>query len=159
MVLCYFLTHYKSCQCSSSTSCRQFLFQNICILTVGVRFSSVDRHFFIILSTALKSFTEMFYLSSLSDMMYHFIFFSIVMTTFSAVFALFAMPMNLWIHSKIWIDQTDDSALHIPYGTIIQSLFAVTVPAAIGMVIRHYNVKLADRVTKVSIIAEIFAVN
>ena len=100
----------------------------------------------------------MLYLSNLSDTMYHFTFFSIVMTTFSAVFALFAMPMNLWIHSKIWIDQTDDSALHIPFVTIIQSLFALTVPAAIGMVIRHYNVGLADRVTEVSNIANFFIV-
>ena len=71
------------------------------------------------------------------------------MTTFSSVLAFAGMPFNLWLYSKIWIDETEQYSLIIPYSSIMKTLVLITIPAGVGMVVRHYNQKAAILISKV----------
>ncbi|KAA0194100.1 hypothetical protein HAZT_HAZT011428, partial [Hyalella azteca] len=72
---------------------------------------------------------------------------SIMMTTVSSVLAYVGMPFNLWLYSKIWMDADENSLIVIPYWTILQTLFFIAVPVAIGMIIRRCHQKLAGVIT------------
>jgi len=75
---------------------------------------------------------------------------SIVMTTFSSAVALVAMPLNLLLYSQLWIESTDQEQLVVPYNTVMTALCFISVPVAVGMVIRHYNVRVAATITKLA---------
>ncbi|KAF2364544.1 Bile acid:sodium symporter/arsenical resistance protein Acr3, partial [Trinorchestia longiramus] len=75
---------------------------------------------------------------------------SIVMTTCSSTLAFIGMPLNLWLYSKLWISADEAAPLIIPYVSIITALVFVTVPVGFGMLIRHYNARIAGIVTKIA---------
>ncbi|XP_063596392.1 sodium-dependent organic anion transporter-like isoform X2 [Penaeus indicus] len=70
---------------------------------------------------------------------------SIMMTAVSSMVAFGAMPLNLWLYTQPWTDQE----LRVPYMNILLSLAFVTTPAIVGMVVRHYNRKWANYISKV----------
>ncbi|XP_037794001.1 solute carrier family 10 member 6-like [Penaeus monodon] len=70
---------------------------------------------------------------------------SIMMTAISSMVAFGAMPLNLWLYTQTWTNQE----LRVPYMNILLSLAFVTTPAVVGMVVRHYNRKWANYISKV----------
>ncbi|CAL4069408.1 unnamed protein product [Meganyctiphanes norvegica] len=72
---------------------------------------------------------------------------SIVMTTWSSALSVGAMPLNIWIYSRIWIDSA--SGIVIPYNSIMIGLMFVIIPSALGMVVRHFKEKIANIIVKV----------
>ncbi|XP_047482739.1 solute carrier family 10 member 6-like isoform X2 [Penaeus chinensis] len=70
---------------------------------------------------------------------------SIMMTAISSMVAFGAMPLNLWLYTQPWTDQE----LRVPYMNVLLSLAFVTTPAVVGMVVRHYNRKWANYISKV----------
>lgn len=70
---------------------------------------------------------------------------SIMMTAISSILAFGAMPLNLWLYTQPWTDQE----LRVPYMKVLLSLAFVTTPAIVGMVVRHYNRKWANYISKV----------
>ncbi|XP_042876814.1 solute carrier family 10 member 6-like isoform X2 [Penaeus japonicus] len=70
---------------------------------------------------------------------------SIMMTAISSIVAFGAMPLNLWLYTQPWTDKE----LRVPYMKVLLSLAFVTTPAVVGMVIRHYNRKWANCISKV----------
>lgn len=68
-----------------------------------------------------------------------------MMTAISSILAFGAMPLNLWLYTQPWTDQE----LRVPYMKVLLSLAFVTTPAIVGMVVRHYNRKWANYISKV----------
>ena len=76
---------------------------------------------------------------------------SVVMTTFSSLLAFLGMPLNLWLYSKV-LNPTSDKALMVPYTVIALSLVFISVPVIVGMTVRHFREKLAEKITRVGIV-------
>ncbi|XP_070559771.1 ileal sodium/bile acid cotransporter-like [Ptychodera flava] len=57
---------------------------------------------------------------------------SIVMTTFSTIFAIAFMPLWLFVYSRSWIE----AAAALPYRDIIIALVLILIPGALGMLVR-----------------------
>ncbi|XP_077978359.1 ileal sodium/bile acid cotransporter-like [Glandiceps talaboti] len=70
---------------------------------------------------------------------------SIMMTTFSNVFAIGFMPLWLFIYSRSWIE----AAASLPYLDIIIALILILFPGAFGMLIRWKLPRYAPRVALV----------
>ena len=68
------------------------------------------------------------------------------MTTVSTVLALGMMPLNVWLYSRSWTDET----LVIPYVNILISLAMTVVPAVVGIFIRWKWEKIALYIVKVN---------
>ncbi len=71
---------------------------------------------------------------------------SISMTVASSLAATIMMPLLLGMYSSAL---GIGSEIVIPFGRILMSLLMLLIPVSIGMLIRHYNVKLATLVEKI----------
>ncbi|XP_078608664.1 ileal sodium/bile acid cotransporter-like [Branchiostoma floridae x Branchiostoma japonicum] len=69
---------------------------------------------------------------------------SVTMTSCSTVLAMGMMPLNLWIYSRSW---TDQSAV-IPYDRIVIALASILGPALVGMLIKLWSERVANVVIK-----------
>ncbi|KAK7026482.1 hypothetical protein SK128_024395 [Halocaridina rubra] len=74
---------------------------------------------------------------------------SIMMTTCSSIVAFGGMPFNVWLYSQYWLAE-DANSIKIPFISIITSLALITGPVVIGMIVRHYNKRVASIITKVA---------
>ena len=72
---------------------------------------------------------------------------SIIMTALSSLLAFGVIPLNVWLYSWRWSDQE----LQVPYITILISLFIVTLPVIVGMVVRQFSRQWASYLSKVSL--------
>ncbi|XP_060064089.1 ileal sodium/bile acid cotransporter-like [Ylistrum balloti] len=79
---------------------------------------------------------------------------SVAMTATSTIVATGMMPLNLFIYSRSWTDET----LVIPYVNIAISFVMTITPAAVGMFFRWKWPKLADMVVKCGSVAGAIAV-
>ncbi|XP_069138615.1 ileal sodium/bile acid cotransporter-like [Argopecten irradians] len=79
---------------------------------------------------------------------------SVAMTAASTVIAMGMMPLNLFIYSRSWTDQS----LVIPYVNIAISFVMTITPATVGILIRWKWPKLADVIVKCGSIAGAIAV-
>ena len=70
------------------------------------------------------------------------------MTVCSSAVAFIGMPFNLWAYSTLLKIQ-ESSSVVIPYGIIIKTLIFLTIPAVVGMLIKHFIPKVAAVITKV----------
>ena len=84
---------------------------------------------------------------SLLPVVFLILFYSVIMTTASVVFAFGMMPLNLFIYSRSW---TDDKSV-IPYKDIFVTLVAILIPVCAGVIIRYKLKKLAPVIVKVGI--------
>ncbi|XP_077978348.1 ileal sodium/bile acid cotransporter-like [Glandiceps talaboti] len=76
---------------------------------------------------------------------------SIVMTTFSTIFAMAFMPLWLFVYSRSWIE----AAATLPYLDIIIALILILIPGVFGMLIRW---KLPKYAAKIALVCSIITV-
>ncbi|XP_014678329.1 PREDICTED: LOW QUALITY PROTEIN: solute carrier family 10 member 6-like, partial [Priapulus caudatus] len=79
---------------------------------------------------------------------------SICITTVSTLVAIGMMPLNLFLYTRSW---TDKRAV-IPYGNLALALVIITVPVAMGMLLRWRRHLLAQSVSKVFSIVSLVGV-
>ena len=77
------------------------------------------------------------------------------MTTISTVLAFLFMPLNIFIYTRLWVEELAESAIAgspfgvIPYDKIFVALASAVGPAVLGVIIRKCSVKVADVLAKV----------
>ncbi|MCL4136226.1 UNVERIFIED_CONTAM: hypothetical protein GTU68_035173 [Idotea baltica] len=74
---------------------------------------------------------------------------SIVMTACSSIIAFVGMPFNLWLYSSYYVGDESENIV-IPYLSIVRALSFICGPVIIGMIIRHFNEKVASIITRVT---------
>ena len=67
------------------------------------------------------------------------------MTAVSTLLAIGMMPLNLWIYSRSWTDES----LVIPYTNILKSFGMTIGPAVVGILLRWKLPKVANIFVKV----------
>ncbi|XP_072050529.1 ileal sodium/bile acid cotransporter-like [Amphiura filiformis] len=79
---------------------------------------------------------------------------SVVMTTASVIFAFGMMPLNLFIYSRSWTNETSV----IPYKDIVITLACIVLPVALGMLIRYKLKRWAPYVEKINSIVALIGI-
>lgn len=69
-----------------------------------------------------------------------------MMTVCSSLLAFGGMPFNLWVYGSYW---QGDNSFVIPFINIMISLFFITVPVIVGMIVRHFHKRAAEITTRV----------
>ncbi|XP_072050037.1 ileal sodium/bile acid cotransporter-like [Amphiura filiformis] len=79
---------------------------------------------------------------------------SVVMTTASTIFAFGMMPLNLFIYSRSWTNETSV----IPYKDIVITLVCTVVPFSFGLLIRYKLKRWAPYVEKINSITALIGI-
>ena len=80
------------------------------------------------------------------------------MTVVSTVMAFLFMPLNIFIYTRLWIDELSGMAISkspygvIPYDKILIALASALGPAILGIIIRKLSVKVANILAKVRLL-------
>ena len=81
---------------------------------------------------------------------------SISMTVVSTVLAFIMMPVNIFIYTRLWIEELEDAGIAgsafsiIPYDQLLIAFASTIIPAVLGIIIRRFSVKAAGIFSKVS---------
>ena len=79
------------------------------------------------------------------------------MTVISTALAFLFMPLNIYIYTRLWINELSGMAISkspfgvIPYDKILIALAQAVGPVIVGIIIRRWSVKVADILAKVSL--------
>ena len=77
------------------------------------------------------------------------------MTVVSTILAFIFMPLNIFIYTRLWIDELSGMAISkspfgvVPYDKILIALAQAVGPAILGIIIRKLSVKVADVLARV----------
>ena len=78
------------------------------------------------------------------------------MTTMSTTLAFVLMPLNIFIYTRFWAQELAESAISdspfavVPYQKIFTALACALGPVIVGILIRRWNLKVANVFAKVS---------